>query len=152
MTRAPASPAPRRTPVPHMAHLPSLPHLPPALDLQAAATRLERPLAQAFRPMDKRAFGLAVGLVAGLLVALVTAARLLLDPEGRTNLALLANFFPGYRESWAGAAVGAAWGLAVGAVAGWFAAFVRNLVLALWLLWLRMRVQFTATHDFLDHI
>lgn len=113
---------------------------------------LERALRQAFAPLDKRAFGLAVGVATALVVFALTAARLLLDPTGRTDLSPLAQYFYGYRESWGGATLGAAWGFGVGFVAGWFVAFCRNLVIALWVFAVRTRAELTQTRDFLDHI
>lgn len=113
---------------------------------------LERAAARLFAPMDKLAFGVAVGVAAGLLLFALTAADLLLDEGGRVPLALLTQYFAGYRESWAGAAIILAWGLAVGFVVGWFTAFLRNLVLALWLVALRARADLAASRDFLDHI
>ncbi len=113
---------------------------------------VERALARLFAPMDKLAFGVAVGTAAGLLLFALTAADLLLDRDGRVPLSLLAQYLAGYRVSWAGAAIGLAWGLAVGFVVGWFTAFLRNLVLALWLVAARARADLVASRDFLDHI
>ena len=81
-----------------------------------------------------------------------TAGRLLLDPQGQSNLSLLAEFFAGYHESWPGALIGAAWAFGVGFVAGWFTAFVRNLVLATWTFIARARAELAMSSDFLDHI
>lgn len=112
----------------------------------------DRAAARLFAPMDKLAFGVAVGAAAGLLLFALTAADLLLDRGDQVPLTLLAQYFAGYRESWAGAAIALAWGLAVGFVVGWFTAFLRNLVLALWLVVLRARADLAASRDFLDHI
>lgn len=125
----------------------------PQQELARSPDRLDRAVALAFAPMDKLAFGVAVGCASGLTVFLVTAVRLLrLPSETSTDFALLAQFFAGYTESWGGALIGMAWAFAVGAVVGWFAAFVRNLVLAVWLLVVRARADLAATRDFLDHI
>jgi hypothetical protein len=113
---------------------------------------LDRVLAFAFAPMHKRAFGVAIGTAAGLLLFAVTVASMQLDPADRANVALLSQFFAGYERSWRGAFVGLLWGLFVGFVLGWFTAFVRNLVLAVWLLILRMRADLDASREFLDHI
>ncbi|HEY0972502.1 MAG TPA: hypothetical protein VGE02_16145 [Gemmatimonadales bacterium] len=118
----------------------------------ASDAEMERALLLAFAPVHKHALGVAVGSVAGLLVFAATAVRLLVGPEGRTDLALLSQYFAGYSESWGGAFVGLGWGFVVGFVAGWFAAFVRNLVMAVWLLVVRTRADLAATRDFLDHI
>ena len=109
-------------------------------------------LALAFAPLHKEAFGVAVGVAAGLAMFLLTAARLLLDPDGTTNLSLLAQYFYGYTESWTGAVVGLCWGFVVGFIAGWFFAFVRNLVIAAWIFMTRARAALDASRDFLDHI
>jgi hypothetical protein len=113
---------------------------------------VERAVALAFAPMHKAAMGASVGLAGGVLVFLVTAVRLLVGPPEPTHLVLLAEFFAGYSESWAGALIGMAWGMGVGFVAGWFAAFVHNLVVAVWLLVIRARAQFSAAGEILDHI
>lgn len=118
----------------------------------AGTSALDPTLRLAFAPVDKMAFGVAVGVTAGLTLFLVTAARLLVDPGGVTDLSLLSQFLAGYGESWTGAVIGLLWGMAVGFVAGWFAAFVRNLVLATYLLVVRARADLLATRDFLDHI
>ena len=105
-----------------------------------------------FAPIDKRAFGAAIGAVCALAILVVTAGDLLADPEHSINLSLLAQYFPGYTVSWQGAFVGALWGFAVGFCGGWFTAFVRNLVLAVSLFLLRSKAELADSRDFLDHI
>lgn len=109
-------------------------------------------LVLAFAPLHKRAFGMAVGFTLGLLVALITAAGTVLDPEGRVPIGLLSEYFYGYSVSWLGALIGAGWAFFVGFVGGWFIAFARNLVLAAWIFIVRARADLKATRDFLDHI
>jgi len=123
-------------------------------------------LRPAFAPLDKRAFGLAVGVVFGGGLLLLTAYHLLFSDllirridvlEGQeysgSGLWLLAQYFRGYSpESWAGALVGALWGLWSGFVMGWFVALCRNVLLALWLLFLRARQNLAASRGFLDQI
>lgn len=106
-------------------------------------------LALAFAPVHKRALGMAIGLVSGVLVAAVTAFDVVAHPAGGPELELLANYFYGYTVSWPGVAVGAFWAFVAGFVAGWFIAFVRNFVLAGWLLAVRAKAEFNS---FLDHI
>lgn len=117
-------------------------------------TELSQTLSLAFQPLHKRAFGMAVGSAAGLLVFAVTAVHLLRQPAPRTapDLTLLAEYFYGYTVSWAGAFVGLAWGFVAGFVMGWFVAFSRNLVIAVSLFIGRTRAQLEGTRDFLDHI
>jgi hypothetical protein len=104
----------------------------------------------AFAPLDKRAFGVAIGVTAGLMFFLVTAVVLLRGTD--PGLYLLREYFYGYAVSWPGAFAGLFWGFVVGFVAGWFIAFCRNLALATSIFITRTRGELQATADFLDHI
>jgi len=106
----------------------------------------------AFLPLNRGAFGVAVGMVSALAVVLLTVASLFLDPANLLKIDLLAEYFYGYALSWTGALIGGAWGFAVGFVGGWFAAFVRNFTTATWIFLTRTRAELAATRDFLDHI
>ena len=103
-------------------------------------------------PVYKLALGLAVGLMAGALVFLVTIFHVVVRPEGGPDLALLSQYFYGYEVSAKGAAIGAFWASVSGFVAGWFLAFVRNLCVAIRVRYLSARAELVDTHDFLDHI
>lgn len=110
----------------------------------------------AFAPFHKRRFGIACGVAAGLLVALMTAIRLLRGPGGTVDpafdLHLLATYFAGYSVTWKGVLVGFGWGFLVGGIGGWFFAFIRNVSLAVSICLIRTRLELTRTRDFLDHI
>src|SRR5688572_33389876 len=125
---------------------PGVPALPEAeaVVLPPSATLL-------FAPVDKRAFGVAIGTVTGLGIFTITAIDLLRGTPWR-GLALLAQYFAGYDLTWDGALIGLAWGFAVGFAAGWFVAFTRNLAMAVSLFILRTRAELDTTRDFLDHI
>lgn len=112
----------------------------------------DRELLLAFAPVDKLAFGVAVGSALALALCLTTLAGIALDPEGRLELELLAQYFAGYSVTWTGALIGGAWGFFVGFIAGWFMAFARNLAVAIWMFVVRARAELRATRDFLDHI
>jgi len=114
--------------------------------------RMNRRIVLAFAPLHKAAFGVAVGVVCGLALAVATVADLLLDPQRRVGLDLLSQYFYGYHVSPAGVGIGFLWAAAVGFVAGWFMAFTRNAMMALWVLYFRARADWIATGDFLDHI
>ncbi|MGI9044262.1 MAG: hypothetical protein ACR2GK_09085 [Gemmatimonadaceae bacterium] len=105
-----------------------------------------------FAPVDKRAFGVAIGLASAIGVMALTTAELLMTPMPSLRLDLLSQFFAGYTVSWAGALIGGAWGFFVGFCGGWFTAFTRNLVLALSLFMLRSRAELDGSRDFLDHL
>lgn len=114
--------------------------------------RLQQAVVLAFAPIDKRALGVAVGLVAGMALALVTLLDMLVDPMEQAGLGLLSQYLYGYQVSPRGALIGLAWGFVVGFVAGWFAAFARNALTALWLIYIRARAEWLATRDFLDYV
>lgn len=114
--------------------------------------RLPNELLLAFAPLHKFAFGAAIGIVAGLLVFLVTAATIVQPSDQRLPLELLGVYFRGYSVTWTGALIGAAWAAMSGFVFGWFLAFCRNLMLAISLFVIRTRAQLAETRDFLDHI
>jgi hypothetical protein len=105
-----------------------------------------------FAPVDKRAFGVAIGLACAVAVVALTAAELLMTPIPSLRPELLSQYFAGYTVSWTGALIGGAWGFFVGFCGGWFTAFTRNLVLALSLFMLRSRVELDSSRDFLDHL
>lgn len=114
--------------------------------------RLPRSATLLFAPLDKRAFGVAIGVAVGLVIFSVTAIDLAFHSSPWPGLSLLNQYFAGYSVTWAGAFIGLAWGFAVGFCAGWFVAFVRNLVLAISLFVLQTRADLGETRDFLDHI
>ena len=137
-----------------MTHTPN-PHKPSRPTLtrsQWAEPVLERRLSLELAPIDRRALGLAVGATGALALVLLTIASLVMDAEGRFPLKLLANYFLGYRVSLPGAAVGAAWGFVTGFCGGWFLAFVRNLVVALWIMKVRIAADVESSREVLDQI
>jgi hypothetical protein len=120
--------------------------------MSAPPARQDVILTAAFLPLDKVAFGVASGLVAALVIFLLTAVHLLRDPQPGFPLGLLAQYFAGYSVSWRGAFIGAAWAGFSGFVLGWFLAFTRNLLLAVMLVGVRRRAELNQTMDFLDHL
>lgn len=125
----------------------------PAAAMEAVATMSEAIFASGlFHPLHKRAFGIAVGTALGTIIAAATLLSLVLDPEGRFPLGLLENFFRGYRVDAWGALIGAAWGVAVGFVAGWFLAFTRNCVLLVIALGARAHLELLTRPESLEHL
>jgi hypothetical protein len=109
-------------------------------------------LAPILAPLDKRALGVAIGLTLSIAVGGATLLSMVTDPEGRFPLVLLSSFFVGYDISAIGLLIGMAWGFVTGFVWGWFLAFARNLVFAIWVLWVRVRADVAVSRDLLDHI
>lgn len=113
---------------------------------------IEIALARAFAPMHKRVMGIAVGITAGVTVWLLTAFHVVARPPDALSIEALSQVFYGYAVTWRGAFVGAWWAFVAGFVAGWFAAFLHNLTLALWLTLVRVKANLHETRDFLDQI
>lgn len=109
-------------------------------------------VALAFAPIHKRVLGVACGLVGGFAVAAVTIFHVVALQGEPTGLGLLGQFFAGYDVTWMGALIGGFWGFVTCFVFGWFAAFLRNLLLAAYVFIARTRDELAQTRDFLDHI
>lgn len=120
--------------------------------MSTAKPEEENPMVIQFLPLHKRAFGTATGLAAALMLFVITAITTVIYPEDAFDLGLLANYFTGYSITWSGAFIGAAWAGFVGFVMGWFLAFARNFLVAITILYVRARVDYSQARDLLDHI
>jgi hypothetical protein len=120
-------------------------------DIAPAPPTPEQQLTLAFAPLDKRAFGAAIGAAFAAIVFATTIVHVVKQPIG-PDISLLRFYFYGYSVSWAGAFIGAFWAFVAGFVAGWFVAFFRNFVIAVSVFLTRARAELQATRDFLDHI
>lgn len=126
-------------------------HAPTSSDAAAADPRdVDALVAYAFAPVHKAALGVAFGLTAGVLTALLTLAHLLVEHGEGLPLGLLGQFFYGYDLTALGAAIGFFWAFIAGFVAGWFLAFLKNLFTAVWVFAIRARAE--LSQPFLDHI
>jgi hypothetical protein len=107
------------------------------------------PLLLGFAPLHRTAMGVALGVVLGGLVFLLTQLAL---PRGHStmNPGLLAQFFPGYGVTTSGAFVGLLWGFGVGFILGWGFAWLRNLSVRVYLRAMRSRAEIEQYSDFLD--
>lgn len=101
------------------------------------------------RPLHAVAFGLAIAAACGAVVFGLTVAEVVQTVHGQfhTNLSLLAEFFPGYSVTWAGALIGLLWGAAVGFAIGWGLAAIRNRMLAGSLYTIRKRARDDGLDD-----
>jgi hypothetical protein len=107
-------------------------------------------LAVTAAPLKPVALGAAVGLLVALVFAVVTTAHLVVLPEA-PHLELLGQYLRGYHVTKVGVVVGAAWGGAIGFVAGWLLAFARNAAVRIWLDVVRTRANLEKS-EFLDGI
>jgi hypothetical protein len=109
-------------------------------------------LARTCAPMHKLAFGLALGLTAAAAIWSITMFHVIAHPSNPLPNELLAQVFYGFETTWRGAVVGAWWAFVAGFVAGWFAAFLRNVFIAVWLTKVRIEAHLQETRGFLDRI
>lgn len=113
---------------------------------------VEEALTEVFSRLDRLAFGVGVGAVAG--VALFLATLLLVLKGGDVvgpNLRLLRQFFPGYRVTAAGSVVGLFYASAIGFACGWLFAFLRNAVLFLYVARAYRKAQRGLLRRFFDY-
>ncbi|MBN1272275.1 MAG: bacteriophage holin [Candidatus Aminicenantes bacterium] len=76
--------------------------------------------------LDKRAFGLAAGILAGMGIFLMTNLLLITGSEGNLVSNLRRIYF-GYSLSFLGSLLGLVWGFVDGFIVGWIFAFLYNL-------------------------
>ncbi len=74
--------------------------------------------------LDKKALGLATGILWGLAVLVMTVWAMVVG--GGEHLNLLGKFYMGYGISPAGAVIGLIWGFIDGFVGGWVLAWLYN--------------------------
>jgi hypothetical protein len=109
---------------------------------QAAETAVESAVGEALVRLDRTAFGLSLGTVAGIALFVATLFLVLKGgPVVGPNLELLGHFFPGYRVSLGGSVVGLVYGFLIGFLCGWSFAFLRNASVFLYLTMVRRRVE-----------
>jgi protoporphyrinogen oxidase len=121
--------------------------------LDDVAEVLQAALAQTFCKLDRMAFGLSLGMTAGLLLFLATLILVLKggDPVG-PNLALLSQYFPGYRVTVPGSVLGLAYGFITGFIGGWSFAFLRNAVVFLYMALAHRSVERQLMQRFLQYL
>lgn len=74
--------------------------------------------------LNRKALGLALGILWGAGVFIATAVTLMVG--GGAHLELLGKFYLGFTVSWAGAFVGLIYGFVDGFIAGWLVAWLYN--------------------------
>jgi protoporphyrinogen oxidase len=122
-------------------------------DIQAKDVQgvVEEAFAQAFMKLDPKAFGAALGLVAGILLFGMT---LIVANNSWNNIAgklfLLGQFFPGYTVTMSGSLPGLLYGFLAGFIVGWGFAFLRNAVVLLSMAILHRRAELQLLRKMLD--
>ncbi len=109
-------------------------------------------VARAFPRLDRTAFGVALGTLSGAIIFLAT---LMLVVKGGDvvgpNLALLNQFFPGYRVSLSGSILGLVYGFASGFGAGWGFAFLRNVTMFAYMAFQRRSAERQLMRNLLEY-
>jgi protoporphyrinogen oxidase len=110
-------------------------------------------LARAFPKLDRVAFGLSLGVVAGVLLSLMTLILVLKggDVVGPT-LQLLNQYFPGYSITPLGSALGLAYGFTFAFIGGWLFAFFRNAALFIYMAIARRRAEWELLRRLLGYL
>ncbi|MGE5820854.1 MAG: FAD-dependent oxidoreductase [Deltaproteobacteria bacterium] len=103
---------------------------------------VEDALARIFTRLDRVAFGLSLGTVAGAALFLGTLFLAVKGADGMArNLQLLRQYFPGYRVTPLGSVMGFVYAFAGGFISGWSFAFLRNATMFLYMAWLERKAQ-----------
>lgn len=109
-------------------------------------------LTSVFSRLDRLAFGVGVGAVAGLALFIATLVLVLKGGDvAGLNLRLLGQYFPGYRVTAAGSVVGLLYASAIGFACGWLFAFLRNAVLFLYVARAYRKAQRGLLRRFFDY-
>jgi protoporphyrinogen oxidase len=108
---------------------------------------------QAFTKLDRFAFGVSTGSLAGLLLFFATLILVLKGGEVvGPNLQLLENYFPGYTVTLFGSLLGFVYGFVTGFVAGWSFAFMRNVTMFLYTAIMQQRAERMLLRKLLEYI
>lgn len=107
---------------------------------------------QSLARLDQTALGVAVGALFGLVIFLATNFLILKGgDEIGPNLALLGQYFIGYKVTFAGSFIGLIYGLVCGFILGWLIAFLRNLIISIYIYIIKLKRNMAAFNEFIDN-
>jgi protoporphyrinogen oxidase len=110
-------------------------------------------LVQAFSKLDRFAFGVSTGSVAGIMLFLATLILVLKGGEVvGPKLQLLENYYPGYTVTLTGSFLGLFYGFVTGFLAGWTFAFLRNVTVFLYTAVMQQRAERLLLRKLLEYI
>ena len=112
----------------------------------------EKAIIAAFARMDKLAFATAVGTVCGLLV--FSATLWIISRGGNvsgSHLRLLAQYFIGYTVTVRGGFIAFGYSFFWGFMFGWLFAYLRNLLLAVYIYQVKRKAELLSLNDFFDN-
>ena len=112
----------------------------------------EKLIVQSLARLDGVALGVALGTLFGLIIFLATNILILKGGnEIGPNLALLSQYFIGYEVTFGGSLIGLAYGFLAGFVFGWLIAFLRNIIVAIYLHLLKIKRNISAVNEYIDN-
>ena len=122
--------------------------------LEEAGSRAvsDRILIRAMARTDNLAMATAMGVTTGLFLWLATIWLLVKGgPVIGPNLALLAQYFPGFTVTFGGAFIAFGYSFFWGFIFGWLFSYLRNLLLSIYAYRVGSRWKSASLRDFLDH-
>lgn len=122
------------------------------LDAPKESERLLDVLDGAVPKLDPLSLGMSLGLVVGLALLVTTLFVLLRGGDVGATMTLLNQFYPGYTVTAVGALVGLGYGFFTGFSLGWGYAFLRNAMMALYLVSLHRSAQQSVMRQFFEYI
>ena len=110
-------------------------------------------LRHVFQRLHPVAFGVAIGVVAGLSLFLATVVLVLKGGNiVGPNLSLLSQYLPEYRVTMGGSVLGLMYGQVIGFISGWFLATLRNGSLLLYMAVVDNQVRHEVLKNFHEYI
>ena len=109
-------------------------------------------IVESLAKIDGLALGVSLGTLCG--VGIFIATNILILKGGDVigpNLALLSQYFVGFEVSFSGSLIGLVYGLIVGFVTGWLIAFLRNIVVTVYIHLFRLKGSMTAVNEYIDN-
>jgi hypothetical protein len=116
------------------------------------STATDELIVKSLTKLDSIALGISVGTLFALILFLVT--NILIFKGGDViglNLALLSQYFIGYKVTFVGSLIGFLYGFVLGFILGWITAFLRNSVVTFYLQLLKLKNSMSALNDFIDN-
>jgi len=114
---------------------------------------VDRAVIRSLARMDKLAFATAIGTVCGSAIWIATMWLLMKGgPVVGPNLSLLREYFIGYSVTPKGALIGFGYSFFWGFFFGWMFAYLRNLVVGVFLYYVKEEVEASSFRNLLDYI
>ena len=119
----------------------------------AQRTSLPRRVVLVLAYLDAKALGTSLGIICGVWLFLLAFIPLWReDSQALRSIALLSQYFPGFRVGYTGILVGVVYACFAGFVVGYLFASIRNYLVHSYMIFLRRRGEQEAANELLDHL